>query len=76
MIKLKGYVRKSNQGKSLVESDNKFYIVRGDFPPEDEIEFDEETSLPMPSFAFGLACLIEDDLDKTLDFIQNKWFKN
>ena len=73
---VKGSVTASLNNKSLVNANNSFYIVRGEFRIGEVISFEIKKALPMPSFMFGLAALNETDLDKTLDYIQKIWFKN
>ena len=72
----KGNVVRTKGGKVLVLADNKYYIVKGNGELGSEIEFDEQKSLPMPSYLFAIATMEEENLDDTLDFIQTQWFNN
>lgn len=71
---IKGNVVMSKSGKDLVLAGNKYYIIKGESPVGTDIEFDEEKSLPMPSYLFAIATMEEENLDDTLDFIQTQWF--
>ena len=51
----KGNVVRTKGGKVLVLADNKYYIVKGNGELGSEIEFDEQKSLPMPSYLFAIA---------------------
>ena len=42
----------------------------------DDVDFDPEKALAMPSYLFAIAAMEEENLDETLDFIQSKWFNN
>ncbi|MFA6829236.1 MAG: hypothetical protein WCR67_00800 [Bacilli bacterium] len=75
MAKQKATVLMVREGKNLVLSNNKYFIVKGDNAEGDNIEFDTDAALPMPSYMFGIAAMEEENLDETLDFIQSKWFK-
>ena len=72
----KGNVVRTKGGKVLVLADNKYYIVKGNGELGSEIEFDEQKSLPMPSYLVAIATREEENLDNTLDFIQTQWFNN
>lgn len=72
----KGNVVRTKGGKVLVLADNKYYIVKGNGELGSEIEFDEQKSLPRPSYLFAIATREEENLDDTLDFIQTQWFNN
>ena len=72
----KGNVVRTKGGKVLVLADNKYYIVKGNGELGSEIEFDEQKSLPMPSYLFAIVTREEENLDDTLDFIQTQWFNN
>ena len=72
----KGNVVRTKGGKVLVLADNKYYIVKGNGELGSDIEFDEQKSLPMPSYLFAIATREEENLDDTLDFIQTQWFNN
>lgn len=75
MSKIKGTILLSRQDKILLLSDsNKYYIVKGDGERGKYVEFEEDESLPMPSYMFAIAAMEEDDLKETLSFIQDKWF--
>ncbi len=75
MAKLKGTVLTVKDGKLLVLSENKYYIVKGEANDGDIVEFESNDSLPMPSYMFAIAAMEEENLDETLDFIQKQWFK-
>lgn len=75
MAKFKGTVLMVKEGKLLVLSNNKYYIVKGEANDGDIVEFEREDALPMPSYMFAIAAMEEENLDDTLDFIQNQWFK-
>ena len=75
MAKLKGTVLTVKDGKLLVFSENKYYIVKGEANDGDIVEFESNDSLPMPSYMFAIAAMEEENLDETLDFIQKQWFK-
>ena len=74
MAQLKGTILMTKENKMLLLSDNKYYIVKGNSHPGETIQFDSEEALPMPSYMFAIAAMEEENLDSTLDFIQNKWF--
>lgn len=74
MLKNKGTILMERDGKLLLLSKNKYYIVKGTGKEGDIAEFDIDQSLPMPSYMFAIAAMEEDNLDETLDFIQEKWF--
>ncbi len=74
MAKLKGTVLTVKDGKLLVLSENKYYIVKGEANDGDIVEFESNDSLPMPSYMFAIAAMEEENLDETLDFIQKQWF--
>lgn len=71
----KGSVLASYYGKTLIISDNKYYILKGQNPVGEVIEFDADTALPMPSYMFAIAAMNEQDLDSALDYIHSEWFK-
>lgn len=72
----KGTVLMVRDDKLLILTDkNKYYIVKGDAGEGDNIEFEINDSLPMPSYMFAIAAMEEENLDETLEFIQSKWFK-
>ncbi len=75
MSKLKGTVLMVKEQKLLLLSDNKYYIVKGEANDGDMVEFESNDALPMPSYMFAIAAMEEENLDETLDFIQNQWFK-
>lgn len=75
MAKFKGTVLMVKEGKLLVLSNNKYYIVKGETNDGDIVEFERDDALPMPSYMFAIAAMEEENLDDTLDFIQNQWFK-
>lgn len=75
MAKFKGTVLMVKEGKLLVLSNNKYYIVKGEANDGDIVEFERDDALPMPSYMFAIAAMEEENLDDTLDFIQNQWFK-
>lgn len=74
MLKNKGTILMERDGKLLLLSKNRYYIVKGNGKEGDITEFDIDQSLPMPSYMFAIAAMEEDNLDETLDFIQEKWF--
>jgi len=76
MAKLKGTVLMSKDGKLLLLSDNRYFIAKGEAQNGDEVEFDSDDALPMPSYMFAIAAMEEENLDDTLDFIQSKWFSH
>lgn len=71
----KGNVLLIKEDKMLVLSKNRYYIVKGNGKMGEDIEFDPELSLPMPSYLFAIAAMEEENLDDTLSFIQSKWFR-
>ncbi len=71
----KGSVLASYYGKTLLISDNNYFILKGQNPIGAVIEFDPAKALPMPSYMFALAAMNEQDLDSALDYIHSKWFK-
>ena len=71
---MKGQVLASYYGKSLVISDNRYFILKGQHAPGEMVEFTESEALPMPSYLFALAALNEPDLDSALDYIHSRWF--
>lgn len=75
MAKLKGTVLMVKEQKLLLLSNNKYYIVKGKAGDGDMVEFESNDALPMPSYMFAIAAMEEENLDDTLDFIQNQWFK-
>lgn len=76
MAKLKGSVLMSRYDRLLLLCDNnKYYIVKGKGSQGQYVEFEEENSLPMPSYMFAVAAMEEENLGETLNFIQNKWFE-
>lgn len=70
----KGTVLMTKDDKLLLLSKNKYYIAKGEANCGDVIEFDIDSSLPMPSYMFAIAAMEEENLDETLDFIQSNWF--
>ena len=75
MAKQKGAVVLVKDGKLLILSENKYYVTKGKANEGDIVEFEVNDSLPMPSYMFAIAAMEEENLDDTLDFIQNQWFK-
>lgn len=73
--KKKGSVLASYYGKTLLLSDNKYFILKGQNPVGETIEFDPDYALPMPSYLFAMAAMNEQDLDSALDYIHSSWFK-
>lgn len=73
--KLTGNVLASYYGKSLVISDNRYYILKGINPVGATIAFDSDKALPMPSYMFAMAAMNEQDLDSALDYIHAQWYK-
>ncbi len=71
----KGSVLASYYGKTLLLSDNKYYILKGQNPVGEILEFNEADALPMPSYMFAMAAMNEQDLDSALDYIHSKWFR-
>ncbi len=71
---IKGNVVRTKGGKVLALANNKYYIVKGQGELGSDIEFDEDKALPRPSYLFAIATREEENLDDTLDFIQNQWF--
>lgn len=71
----KGSVLAAYYGKTLILCENKYYILKGQMPVGETVEFDPDLALPMPSYLFAMAAMNEQDLDSALDYIQSKWFK-
>lgn len=72
---LKGVVLMKKDDKVLLLSNNRYYILKGDYEVGAEAEFDPKAALPMPSYLFAIAAMEEESLDETLNFIQSEWFK-
>lgn len=72
---IKGNVLLVKDDKILVLAENKYYIIKGNAGLGDEVSFDPEEALIMPSYLFAIAAMEEPDLDETLDFIKSKWFR-
>ena len=62
--------------KLLVLNNNRYYIVKGHGEVGDQVEFDLEKALPMPSYLFAIAAIEEEDLEQTMKFIKSEWFKD
>lgn len=62
--------------KLLVLNNNRYYIVKGQGEVGDQVEFDLEKALPMPSYLFAIAAIEEEDLEQTMKFIKSEWFKD
>ena len=75
MDKIKGNIVMVKDDKVLFVSENKYFIAKGDGHIGDTEEFDPKLCLPMPSYMFAIATMEEENLEDTLDFIKNKWFK-
>lgn len=71
----KGNILIVKDDKLLILSDNSYYIVKGKGHVGDQIEFDVDSSLPMPSYLFAIAAIEDGNLDETMKFIQSEWFK-
>jgi hypothetical protein len=71
----KGNILIVKDDKLLILSDNSYYIVKGKGHVGDRIEFDVDSSLPMPSYLFAIAAIEDGNLDETMKFIQSEWFK-
>lgn len=76
MEKLSGNVLQVKGDKLLVLANNEYYILKGNNNVGDNITFDSSNALIMPSYMFAIAALEENNLDETLNFIKNKWFKD
>ena len=74
MEKQIGGVLASYYNKTLLISNNRYYIIKGSNKVGSEIEFDTSDAIPMPSYMFAIAAMNEEDLDSTLDYIHSKWF--
>lgn len=72
---IKGTVLMVKGDKLLLVANHKYYISKGNGDVGDQKEFDETSSLLMPSYMFAIAAMEEENLDETLNFIQNEWFK-
>lgn len=73
---MKGTILMSRKGKLLLLADNRYYIVQGVGAEGESIEFQPEQALAMPSYLFAIAAIEEENLDQTLSFIQEKWFRH
>jgi hypothetical protein len=62
--------------KLLVLNNNRYYIVKGHGEVGDQVEFDLEKALPMPSYLFAIAAIEDEDLEQTMKFIKSEWFKD
>jgi aminopeptidase N len=62
--------------KLLVLNNNRYYIVKGHGKVGDQVEFDLEKALPMPSYLFAIAAIEYEDLEQTMKFIKSEWFKD
>lgn len=72
---ISGNVLLTRDDKLLVLANNKYFIVKGDAERGDDIQFNQDEALPMPSYLFAIAAMEEENLDETLDFIKSKWFR-
>ena len=70
----KGKVLLTRDDKLLLLSNNRYFIAKGVAKVGDDVDFDVEKSLAIPSYLFAIAAMEEENLDETLDFIQSKWF--
>ena len=73
---MKGTILMSRKGRLLLLSDNRYYIVNGTGAEGESYEFQPEQALSMPSYLFAIAAIEEENLDQTLEFIQEKWFRH
>lgn len=73
-MKVKGNILVVKDNKLLLLANNRYYIVYGEGHVGDDIEFDPDQALQMPSYLFAIAAMEEENLDDTLDFIKTKWF--
>ena len=72
----KGKVLLTRDDKLLLLCKNRYFIAKGEAKVGDDVDFDPEKALAMPSSLFAIAAMEEENLDETLDFIQSKWFNN
>lgn len=75
-MKLKGNVLVVKDDKLLLLANNRYYIAYGKAHVGDDVDFDPEDALQMPSYLFAIAAMEEENLDDTLDFIKTSWFKD
>ncbi len=77
VITMNGKVLLTKNDKALILAGNKYYVIKNkDYQIDDEVEFAVEEALLMPSYLFAIAAIEEENLDDTLDFIQEEWFRN
>ncbi len=74
---MNGKVLLTKNDKALILAGNKYYVIKNkDYQINDEVAFAVEEALLMPSYLFAIAAIEEENLDDTLDFIQEEWFRN
>ncbi len=73
---IKGTVLMTKGEKLLLLADNRYFISKGSAKCGDTIDFDPKMALSMPSYMFAVAAMEEENLDETLDFIQDNWFSH
>ena len=79
MKNLKGKVTYVINQRIMVLVDGKYYVIlnfNGKDKPGDDIEFDVDSSLPMPSYLFAVATINEPELPTALEEIHDHWFGN
>lgn len=75
-VDILGHVICSYYGKSLLQNGKQYFIVKKCFVPGEDVFFDPQEAIEMPSYMFALAAMQEDDLTDTLKFIRKNWFKD
>ncbi len=69
-----GHVICSYYGKSLLQNGKNYYVVSRYMTPGEDVFFNLNEAIPMPSYMFALAAMQEEDLTDALKFIRKNWF--
>lgn len=73
-VDIMGHCICSYYGKSLLQNGKEYYIVNKYFIPGEDVFFNPNEAIAMPSYMFALAAMQEEDLTDTLKFIRKNWF--
>lgn len=75
-VDILGHVLCSYYGKSLLQNGKNYYIVNRYITPGEDVFFNLNEAIPMPSYLFALAAMQEEDLTDALKFIRKNWFED
>ncbi len=73
-VDILGRVLCSYYGKSLLQNGKDLYIVKKYLVPGEDVFFNPEEAILMPSYMFAMAAMQEENFSETLKFIKNNWF--